>query len=75
MRETLILCVCGIAVGYGLSYLGQQAVAVKFPLVPVILLRSWMGWSAVLAVIGSLVGAFYPAWKAASADPIEALDY
>ena len=75
MRETLILCVCGIAVGYGLSYLGQQAVAVKFPLVPVILLPSWMGWSAALAVVGSLVGAFYPAWKAASADPIEALDY
>jgi putative ABC transport system permease protein len=34
-----------------------------------------MLYTAVLAFIGSLLGALYPAWKAAQKDPIDALAY
>ena len=75
MRETVVICLFGILLGYGLSFLGRAAVAARFPLVPVILLPEWMVWAALLAVVGSVIGALYPAWKAAEADPIEALAY
>ncbi len=75
IRETLVIAVIGIVLGYGLSVLGQQAVAVRYPLIPVLLLPGWIAASAVLTVIGSAAGALYPAWKAAKADPCEALAY
>lgn len=75
MRETGVICIFGIVLGYGMSYLGRATVAAKFPLVPVILLPEWMAWAGFLAIIGSAIGALYPAWKAAGADPIEALAY
>ncbi len=75
LRETLAVSVAGIALGYGLSLLGRGLVAAKYPLVPVILLPEWLAWAAVLTIAGSIAGAAYPAWKAASADPCEALTY
>lgn len=75
VRETLIVCVVGIVVGYGLSVLGQRAVAFTYPLVPVLLLPDWMVGAALLTLLGSVAGASYPAWKAASADPCDILSY
>lgn len=75
MRETLVVSCIGIVVGYLLSVLGQRLVAVQYPLVPVILLPGWMAGAAALTVLGSIAGASYPAWKAASADPCEILAY
>ena len=34
MRETVVICLFGILLGYGLSFLGRAAVAARFPLVP-----------------------------------------
>lgn len=75
LRETLVVSVIGIALGYGLSVLGQQLVAVRYPLIPVLLLPDWMAGAAVLTIVGSVTGASYPAWKAARADPCEVLAY
>jgi putative ABC transport system permease protein len=36
---------------------------------------AWIGRAAVIAVVGALAGALYPAYKAAQKDPIEALAY
>jgi ABC-type lipoprotein release transport system permease subunit len=30
-------------------------------------------WAFVIAILGSLVGALYPAWRAASIDPVEVM--
>jgi putative ABC transport system permease protein len=75
VRETVMICLVGILVGTGLGYLGRSAVESKFPLVTVLILPEWVFWSAVLAVFGAVLGAFYPALKAARQDPIEALAY
>lgn len=75
MRETLVVSVMGIVLGYGLSILGKELVAIRYPLIPVILLPEWLAGAAALSVIGSIAGASYPAWKAAKADPCEVLSY
>ena len=75
MRETIMVCAAGILAGYGFSYGAKAAVETYFPLVTVLILPSWLFWGAVIAVIGSFLGAFYPATKAARQDPIEALAY
>jgi putative ABC transport system permease protein len=75
LRETLVISCLGIVLGYALSVLGQRLVAIKYPLVSVILLPEWMAGAAVLTIIGSIAGASYPAWKAAKADPCEILSY
>ena len=75
MRETLALCAAGILVGYLFAFGAKTAVETYFPLVTVLILPSWLFWGALIAVIGSLAGSFYPATKAAQQDPIEALAY
>ncbi len=75
MRETIMMCTAGILAGYGFSYGAKAAIEAYLPLVTVLILPSWLFWGAVIAVIGSLLGAFYPAAKAARQDPIEALAY
>ncbi len=75
VRETLVISVLGILVGYCLSWLGQRVVALKHPLVEVVLVPEWMAGAAVLTILGSVAGATYPAWRAAKADPCEVLSY
>ena len=75
MRETIMVCAAGILLGYAVSYAAKAAVETYFPLVTVLILPSWLFWGAVIAVIGSLLGAFYPATKAVRQDPMEALAY
>ena len=75
VRETLIVCALGILIGYLFTYLAKTAVEAYFPLVSVLILPSWLGWVACIAVIGSLAGSLYPAGKAARQDPMKALAY
>jgi putative ABC transport system permease protein len=75
IRETLAICAGGILLGFILSFAGQVVVESRFPLITIILFPSWMLWGALIAVIGSTLGAFYPATRAARQDPIEALSY
>ena len=75
MRETLALCAAGILVGYLFAFGAKTVVETYRPLVTVLILPSWLFWAALIAVIGSLAGSFYPATKAAQQDPIEALAY
>jgi putative ABC transport system permease protein len=75
MRETLVICAGGILLGFLLSFLGETAVESRFPLVTIVLFPAWMLWGALIALIGSTLGAFYPATRAARQDPIEALSY
>ncbi len=75
VRETIVISVLGILLGYCFSVLGQRLIGIKYPLVPVFLLPDWMAGAAVLTILGSVAGATYPAWKAAKADPCDVLTY
>ena len=80
LREAGLLSLIGIVAGYGGTLLAQRIMKVSFPTLPVDLSVSWSGlpvavWAALLALGGSLLGAFYPAFRASQLDPIDALAY
>ncbi|ABF39564.1 ABC efflux pump, inner membrane subunit [Candidatus Koribacter versatilis Ellin345] len=75
LRETLTLAVCGIALGIGFSYAARLGIRAKFPLMTVQMTAPWIGYATLIAVVGAMMGAIYPAVKAAQKDPIDALAY
>jgi putative ABC transport system permease protein len=75
MRETILLSVFGTIAGVLMTY-GVQALLVAFvPTFSMEIVYGWWPFAAILAVIGSLIGALYPGFKAARQDAIEALSY
>ncbi len=75
LREAGLLSLIGIVAGYGGTLLAQRVMKASFPTLPVDLSLSWALWAALLALGGSLLGAFYPAFRASQLDPIDALAY
>jgi putative ABC transport system permease protein len=76
LRETVLLAVAGIIVGFIVSMLGRVGLVHKFPTLTVLpITLKWGLYSTVIAIGGALLGAIYPAYKAAQKDPIDALAY
>jgi putative ABC transport system permease protein len=75
LREAALLSVIGILAGYGGTFIARKVILASFPTLPVELTNEWRLLAAVLAIAGSLLGAFYPALRAAQLDPVDALAY
>lgn len=75
LRETLVLAIAGIIVGILVSYGARPFLHYKFPTLPVQITLGWLTRATVIAVVGAMLGAIYPAFKAAQKDPIDALAY
>jgi putative ABC transport system permease protein len=75
LRETLLISVVGIVLGIIVSYAARAALHAKFQTLPILITPDWLVRATVIAIIGSMLGAFYPALKAAQKDPIDALAY
>ena len=75
LREATLLTAVGILAGYVGSLIMRKVLIGLFPTLPVQLTWDWRLYAACLALIGSLVGAFYPALRAARLDPVDALAY
>jgi putative ABC transport system permease protein len=75
LRETALLAVVGVAAGFAVSFLASQVIHHRFPTLPMLLTRGWFLRATAIAIVGALVGASYPAFKAAAKDPIDALAY
>jgi putative ABC transport system permease protein len=75
LREATLLTALGIVAGIVGSLIMRKLFIGLFPTLPVELTWDWRLYAAGLAVAGSLVGAFYPALKAARLDPVDALAY
>ena len=75
LRETTMLAVGGILLGILLSYVARAAVTAKFPTIAFPITAYWNLYATVLSLVSALIGAVYPAYKAASKDPIDALAY
>jgi putative ABC transport system permease protein len=75
LRETILLAIAGIVLGVVVSMAARAALAHKFPLLQVVVDGGWIIRATLLATVGAVAGALYPAFKAAQKDPIEALAY
>ncbi len=75
LRETLLISIGGIILGFGVSYAARAGLHHKFQTLPILITPEWLLRATIIAIIGSMLGAFYPALKAAQKDPIDALAY
>jgi putative ABC transport system permease protein len=75
LRETLLLAILGIALGIAISFAARAGLIQKFPLLPVMITGPWILRGTIIAIVGAILGAIYPAFKAAQKDPIDALAY
>ena len=75
LRETTALAIAGILFGIAISYAASYAIVHKFPTVRVVVQPDWVLKATAIAVIGAMLGAVYPAYRAAQKDPIDALAY
>jgi putative ABC transport system permease protein len=75
LSETTLLCVGGAVAGVGLSFL-MSAIFIKvFPTLTILITPLWVLRAGLIALVGGLLGAAYPAWMASRKDPVEALAY
>jgi putative ABC transport system permease protein len=76
LRETIVLGLAGIALGIAISFATGHALLMKFPTIRIdVGSEHWVWKSAIIAIVGAMIGALYPAFKAAQKDPIDALAY
>lgn len=75
LREASLMALVGILAGYAGTLVAKRLILASFPTLSVDLTPEWAMWAALLAVVGTLLGAFYPALRAAQLDPVDALAY
>jgi len=75
LRETLLLAIAGIIVGVVVSLTARVGIQHRWPLVHIDQSNEWILRAALIAIVGAIAGAIYPAYKAAQKDPIDALAY
>jgi putative ABC transport system permease protein len=75
LLESALLCLFGILAGIALSY-GVRAIFVTiFPTLPMLITAPWIFRAGVIALVGTVLGASYPAWVASKKDAVEALTF
>jgi len=75
VREALAIAVLGAAVGVGASYGVKEILISLRPTMSILITPQWLAYGILLALLGCVLGAVYPALRAAAADPVAALAY
>jgi putative ABC transport system permease protein len=75
LRESVVMGIVGIAVGLVLTFAIRQVLLVKSPTLLFEITEGWIIEACVIAFLGTVIGAAYPAFLAARKDPIDALAY
>jgi len=75
LSETAVLCLLGVVAGVGLSYLVRAGFLAIFPTLSVLITPEWILRAGLIALVGALLGASYPAWVATRKDVVESLSY
>jgi putative ABC transport system permease protein len=75
LMESALLCLGGIAAGVGLSYAARSVFLQIFPTLSIRITPEWIVRAGVIALLGTVIGASYPAWVASKKDAVEALTF
>lgn len=75
LGETLVVTLLGAGLGIALTFLTQAILKETSPSLMILISPKWIFGSILLAVVGAALGAAYPAFRAASYDPVVALAY
>ena len=75
LRESGTLAIVGILIGVGTTYLMRSTFHRTNPTLDFAVTPHWVLTAVLIALGGALLGALYPAMKAARKDPIDALSY
>ncbi len=73
--ETLLLSALGIALGLSSTYALCAVLKHTSPTLAIKIPQDWVFRAMFLAIAGAIVGALYPAYRAARYDPVDALAY
>jgi putative ABC transport system permease protein len=75
LRETAFISIAGVIVGIVITLIIKSYMAYHDPTMGFEVTSEWLVRGSIIAFVGALLGAVYPALKAASKDPIDALAY
>lgn len=75
LRETMLLAIVGVTLGVIATYVLKDFLWARFPTLSFQVTGRWVANAVAIALGGALLGALYPALKAARKDPIDALSY
>lgn len=75
LRETGLLASVGVILGVLGTFALKLGLQAKFPTQNFQMTLPWVAMAVVIALSGAMLGALYPAAKAARKDPIDALSY
>ena len=75
LRESVVMGIAGILLGLALTFAIHQVLLVRNPTLLFEITQPWIIRACVIAFLGTVVGAAYPAFLAARKDPIDALAY
>lgn len=75
LRESVALSFLGLVLGVVLAVAGRSLIETLIPTQRVQISLAWIAISGLLVVVSGVAGALYPAFQAASKDPLVALAY
>ena len=75
VQETLLMAAMGTAFGLASTFLVRIILRVTTPTLTILISEGWIFRAIVLALVGAIAGALYPAYRAALIDPVDALAY
>ena len=73
-REAALISALGVAFGFGVAVIGKLLIEANTRL-RIDLQFKWLLIAALIGIFGGILGALYPALRAANLDPVEAISY
>jgi putative ABC transport system permease protein len=75
LKESVIISIFGALLGTGIAELIRKVINVVFPTLKITMSADQIVLVCVLGLLAGMLGALYPAYKAAQMDPVKALTY
>jgi len=73
-KEAALISAMGVVLGFAVAVIGKLWLESNTRLI-IVLEPKWLVIAALIGVLGGIVGAIYPAMRAANLDPVEAISY